>query len=298
MNRRDFLKTFATFSTLGAVAHFAGRPLSAWAEKAAPPPRPRAKSVIEVWVWGGPSQLETFDPKPGAPRDYNGGFKAIPTNVPGIEISEFFPLLAQHADKYSLIRTMTHPHPGHETATYLMQTGRNPGGGRVFPAIGAVIAMFKAENYRGDIPPYVILTVPKGRFSEVGFLNERYSPLVTGGNPAAEKFIVDGIVPPGGLSREALQKRFGLLEQLDTFGRAAAGMEELKRFDEAGIGARRVVEGDAAKVFDLALEPKAMRERYGMTPLGQSFLTARRLVEAGVPHLTINPQRGDTHKRH
>lgn len=298
MNRRDFLKTFATFSTLGAVAHFAGRPLSAWAEKAAPPPRPRAKSVIEVWVWGGPSQLETFDPKPGAPRDYNGGFKAIPTNVPGIEISEFFPLLAQHADKYSLIRTMTHPHPGHETATYLMQTGRNPGGGRVFPAIGAVIAMFKAENYRGDIPPYVILTVPKGRFSEVGFLNERYSPLVTGGNPAAEKFIVDGIVPPGGLSREALQKRFGLLEQLDTFGRAAAGMEELKRFDEAGIGARRVVEGDAAKVFDLALEPKAMRERYGMTPLGQSFLTARRLVEAGVPYITINAQGWDTHKRH
>ena len=198
MNRREFLKTLGGCAACGAIAYLAGRPFfAAAAEPAAAkkPPRARAKSVIEIWVWGGPSQLETFDPKPDAPHDYNGGFKAIPTNVPGIEISEFFPLLAKHADKYSLIRSMTHPYPGHETATYLMQTGRSPGGGRVYPAIGAVIAMFKSKEYRGELPPYVILTVPKGRFSEVGFLNERYSPLVTGGNPAAAKFIVDGIVP-------------------------------------------------------------------------------------------------------
>ena len=134
MDRREFLKSLAAFAAFGAVAHVAGRPLSAFAaESAAKPLRARAKSVIEIWVWGGPCQLETFDPKPNAPRDYNGGYKAIPTNVPGIQISEFFPLLAQHADKYSIIRTMTHQFPGHETATYLMQTGREPGGGRVYP---------------------------------------------------------------------------------------------------------------------------------------------------------------------
>lgn len=300
MNRRDFLKNMAALTALGAVTHIAGRPFSAFAADAPAkiPLTPKARSVIEIWVWGGPCQLETFDPKPKAPRDYNGGFKAIPTNVPGIEISEFFPLLAKHADKYSLIRSMTHPYPGHETATYLMQTGRNPGGGKVFPAIGAVIAMFKSKDYKGDIPPYVILTVPKGRFSEVGFLSERYSPLVTGGNPAAAKFIVDGIVPPGGLSREELADRFELLERLDTFGRAAAPSPAFKEFDAAGEKARKVIEGDGAKVFDLSQETAEMRERYGRNQLGQSCLVARRLVEAGVPYITINAQGWDTHKRH
>lgn len=298
MDRREFLKSFAAFAAFGAVAHFAGRPLAALAGEAGAKPLPaRAKSVIEIWVWGGPSQLETFDPKPNAPRDYNGGYKAIPTNVPGVQISEFLPLMAKQADKYSIIRTMTHPFPGHETATYLMQTGRNPGGGRVFPAIGAVIAMFRSKEYAGDIPPYVILTVPKGRFSEVGFLNERYSPLVTGGNPAAAKFIVDGIVPPGGFSKEELAERFQLLERLDTFGKAApAGA--FRDYDAAGVKARRIIEGDAAKVFDLSQESPAMRDRYGRNSLGQSCLVARRLVEAGVPYITINAQGWDTHKRH
>lgn len=290
MDRREFLKTLGALGLLAALPR--------WSFAGAPAPRARAKSVIEIWVWGGPSQLETFDPKPNAPREYNGGFKAIPTNVPGIEISEFFPELAKHADLYSLVRTMTHPFRGHETATYLMQTGREPGGGKVYPAIGAVVAMFKAKEYRGDLPPYVILTVPKGRFSEVGFLSDQYAPLVTGGNPAAEKFVVDGIVPPGGLSPEEVAHRFELLDSLDTFGRSAAGVAGYEAFSAAGQRARKVIEGDAANVFNLALETPAMRERYGKTALGQSFLTARRLAEAGVPYITINAQGWDTHKRH
>ncbi len=297
MKRREFLKNMALLGTLGAVAHVAGRPFISMAQDLLKPLplRPMAKSVIEIWVWGGPCQLETFDPKPNASRNYNGGYKAIPTNVPGIEISEFLPLLAQHADKYSIIRTMTHPHRGHETATYLMQTGREPGGGKVYPAIGAVVAMFKAKDYQGDIPPYVILTVPKGRFSEVGFLSEQYSPLVTGGNPGAAKFIVDGIVPPGGLSKEEIAHRFELLDKLDNFGRGAAGFNA---FEEAGRSARQIINGDGAKVFDLALEAPEMRDRYGRNTFGQSCLAARRLVEAGVPYVTINAQGWDTHKRH
>ena len=107
-----------------------------------------AKSVIEIWLWGGPSQLETFDPKPDASRDYNGGLKAIPTNVPGIEIHEWWPNLATCANLYSLIRTMTHRQFGHETAAYLMQTGRLPGGGEVFPALGTELL----SAYGGRIP--------------------------------------------------------------------------------------------------------------------------------------------------
>ena len=295
MNRRDFLKlsamtaAYGLFSRFGAFASDApaGRPL-----------RKHARSVIEIWVWGGPCQLETFDPKPNASNDYNGGYKAIPTNVPGIEISEFWPRMAKIADKYSIIRSMTHPHNGHETATYLMQTGRMPGGGTVYPAIGAVIAMFKRKEYRGDIPPYVILTVPKGRFSEVGFLSQEFSPLVTGGDPNASRFMVDGIVPPGGLTREEQKARFDLLGALDSFGREAGEMAALKEFSEAGQAARRIVEGDGAKVFDLAQESNEVRDRYGRNTLGQSCLVARRLVEAGVPYITINAQGWDTHKRH
>ena len=147
-----------------------------------------AKSVVEIWQWGGPSQLETFDPKPDASRDYNGGLKAIPTNVPGISIHEWWPELAKCADLYSIVRTMTHTQFGHESAAYLMQTGRLPGGGEVCPAIGAVVSLMKKGECKGDLPPYVIITRAKGRFSEVGFLGDEAAPLVTGGRPNSARF--------------------------------------------------------------------------------------------------------------
>ena len=255
-----------------------------------------AKSVIELWLWGGPSQLETFDPKPDAPADYNNGLKSIPTNVPGLAIHEWWPSLAACGHLYSVIRSMTHPHFGHETATYLMQTGRNPGGGDVFPAIGTVTAMMKTRDktYQGDLPPAVILTAAKGRFSEVGFLGDRYAPLVTGGNPNAARFVVDGIVPPGGLSPDEMARRFDLLRMVDGFGDAA----RFGDFIAAGEQARRVIEGSAAKTFDLAQEPPETRERYGRTQIGQSLLAARRLVEYGVPYITVNMSGWDSHKRH
>ena len=255
-----------------------------------------AKSVIELWLWGGPSQLETFDPKPEAPADYNNGLKAIPTNVPGLAIHEWWPNLAACGHLYSVIRSMTHPHFGHETATYLMQTGRNPGGGDVFPAIGTVTAMMKTRDktYQGDLPPAVILTTAKGRFSEVGFLGDRYAPLVTGGNPNAARFVVDGIVPPGGLSPAEMARRFDLLKMVDVFGDAA----RFGDFLSAGEQARRIIEGSAAKTFDLTQEPPEMRDRYGRTQIGQSLLAARRLVEYGVPYITVNMSGWDSHKRH
>ena len=255
-----------------------------------------AKSVIELWLWGGPSQLETFDPKPEAPADYNNGLKAIPTNVPGLVIHEWWPNLAACGHLYSVIRSMTHPHFGHETATYLMQTGRNPGGGDVFPAIGTVTAMMKTRDktYQGDLPPAVILTTAKGRFSEVGFLGDRYAPLVTGGNPNAVRFVVDGIVPPGGLSPAEMARRFDLLKMVDVFGDTA----RFGDFLSAGEQARRVIEGSAAKTFDLTQEPPEMRDRYGRTQIGQSLLAARRLVEYGVPYITVNMSGWDSHKRH
>ena len=258
-----------------------------------------AKSVIEIWLWGGPSQLESFDPKPKASRDYNGGLKAIPTNIPGIEIHEWWPNLAKCAHLYSLVRTLTHAHFGHETAAYLMQTGRLPGGGLVCPAIGAVISQAKKKDYHGDLPPYVILTRAKGRFSEVGFLGDAAAPLVTGGKPNSARFAVDGIVPPEGVTPEINQARYDLLAELDTWRPQQQVNRTLAAsFDQAGREARRLAEGDAAKVFNLSLEKPEIRERYGKTELGQSLLAARRLVEYGIPYITVNSAGWDTHKRH
>ena len=258
---------------------------------------PPAKAVIEIWVWGGPSQLETFDPKPKAGKEYNNGLKAIPTNVPGIEISEMLPNLAKHADKYAIIRTMTHRHNGHETASYLMQTGREPGAGKVFPAIGAMVAFYKSQNYKGDLPPYIVLTKPKGRFAEEGFLGEKYKPLVTGGNPNAHRFSVDGITPPGNLKQSIIDLQFDALKQFDRFG-DGYNIPELAQFDLAGNEAVKKMKGSAAKAFDLSLESNEMRAKYGRNEFGQACLVARRLVEAGVPYVTLNAQGWDSHKKH
>ena len=201
VDRREFLKMMALCGVYGAFNRATGNLL------AATPPltgREPAKSVIEIWVWGGPSHIETFDPKPGAGKAYNGGYGDIPTNVKGIRISEFLPKLAQQADKYSIIRSMCHRTNGHETATYLMQTGRMPGDGITYPAIGAVIAMLKSGTYKGKLPPYIALTTNKGRFSENGFLSDRFKPLATGSNPNFPQFLVDGFVTPGASDGEPL----------------------------------------------------------------------------------------------
>jgi len=254
----------------------------------------QAKSVIEIWLMGGPSQLETFDPKPDAPKTINGGLKAIDTNVPGIRIHEWLPKLAGCADLYSLVRTLTHPHNGHETAVYLMQTGRLPGGRNVCPAIGTMIAKLKTEQgeYHGDLPPSVILTAAKGRFSEIGYLSPEWEPLVTGGDPNQRTFSVDGITSPEGVSARDLERRFETLALLDNLP------VRLREFDDAGMEARRIMSGDGARAFDLSSESAETRNAYGRTKFGQSLLAARRLVEYGVPYITVNLTGWDSHKKH
>src|SRR5581483_1743339 len=159
-----------------------------------------AKSVIQIWLWGGPCHLDTFDPKPDAGYDYCGPFnKPIATNVDGIQIGELLPQLARQADKYSILRGMTHGNNGHETASYMVQTGHLSGGRDVFPGAGAVTSLFKGYDagYKGLIPPYVVLTELQGRFSEAGFLGPRYKPFATGGDPSANRFMVEGVVASG-----------------------------------------------------------------------------------------------------
>jgi uncharacterized protein (DUF1501 family) len=259
----------------------------------------KAKSVIQIWLWGGPSHLDTFDPKPDAGYDYCGPLnKPIPTVADGMMISELLPLLAQQADKFSLIRSMTHGINAHETASYIVQTGRQPGGRLIYPSLGAVISLLEGYDagYSGLIPPYIVLTQPQGRFSEAGFLGSRYKPFATGGDPAQARFSVEGIVAQG-ISDERQQSRRELLHSLDTLAAAMKGNASLKAMDRADEQAYELILGDAGKVFDLSQEKDEMREAYGRNTFGQSCLVARRLVEREVPYVTINSQGWDTHRQ-
>ncbi len=271
-----------------------GAPAKAQATK-----RPaKAKSVIQIWMWGGPPHLDTFDPKPEAGNDYCGPYKnPIKTNVSGIRICELLPELAKQADKYSIIRSMTHGVNGHETASYMVQTGRKSGDGQVYPCVGAVVSLFKGYDagYSGLIPPYIVLTGPQGRFSEAGFLGSKYKPFSTGGDPVRDPFVVEGVVAQG-ITTQRQKSRRQLLHELNTLGKAMKGDPKLEKLDACEQRAYDLILGDAGKVRVLAVNKYALGDRYGRTTFGQSCLVARRLVERGVPYVTINYRGWDTHK--
>jgi hypothetical protein len=276
-------------------------PLHAAAQTAGAAPRVgKAKSVIQIWMWGGPCHLDTFDPKPEAGADYAGAFlKPLETKVSGMRINELLPVLAAQADKFSILRGMTHGINAHETASYVMQTGHPAGDRIVYPSVGAVVSLFKgyAAGYKGKIPPYIDLTEPQGRFSESGFLGSRYKPFATGGNPAKTPFAVEGIVAEG-FTDERQRGRRELLRKLDTLGNATPDHPTVAGIRRCETEAYDLILGDGAKIFDLNQEKPELRDQYGRTTFGQACLMARRLVEIGVPYITINYKGWDTHKQH
>jgi len=296
VSRRDVLRG----GVYGAAGLLLGNRLARAKSTVSAGPAAKAKSVIQVWLWGGPPHTDTFDPKPDSGYDYTGPLdKVVETNVPGITINAALPLLAKQADKYSIIRSMTHGVNGHETAAYMVQTGRKAGGKDVFPCVGAVVSLFKGlgGEYKGLLPPYIVLTRPQGRFSEAGFLGQRYKPFATGGDPAAEQFVVEGFVAEG-ISRERQKSRRDLLCTLDTLRRDLKDHPRIRAMKEAEEKAYELILGEASKIFYLSTESEELRTAYGMNTLGQSCLMARRLVEAGVPYVTINSSGWDTHKAH
>ena len=292
ITRRAALKKGLLASAAATLLDPRSLPLCA----AAPPAR--AKSVIQIWMWGGPSHLDTFDPKPEAGHDYCGPLnKPIATTLDGARICELLPLLAKEADKYSIIRSMTHGINGHETASYRVQTGCEPGR-LVHPCVGAVVSRFKGyeQGYEGVVPPYIVLTQPQGRFSEAGFLGQRYSPFATGGDPNREPFAVEGIVSKS-VFDERQRNRRALLHKLDTLGQAMPMNPHFEWLDRCEDDAYEMMFGEARNLFDLTNETDDVRDRYGRNTFGQSCLMARRLVEHGVPYITINYKGWDSHKQ-
>ena len=294
LNRRSLLQ-----AGLGSAAGFwladhARRPARAAA------PDPKAKAVIQIWMWGGPCQHDTFDPKPDAGSDYCGPLTGTcATNVPGTHIGQLLPELAKLADKYAIIRSMTHGQNGHETASYMVQTGHPAGGKLVYPSAGGVVSKFLGVDagYESLIPPYIVLTKPQGRFSEAGFLGSNYKPFATGGDPSRPRFAVEGIVAEG-ISDERQRARRELWSNLNSLGGVLKNDPRLESLRKCENKAYDLILGDAGKVFDLSEEKDEVREKYGRTTFGQSCLVARRLIEKGVKYVTINYNGWDTHKKH
>lgn len=253
----------------------------------------RAKSVILVYLDGGPAQTETFDPKPNAGRTYYGNYKGVcKTNVEGIEIGEKLPLLATMADKYSLIRSMTHGSNGHETGHYAMITGDTSGAAVVYPSFGAVISYMKRDTYKGILPCYISVTSANSRFNEGGFLGNAYKSFDTGGKPESKiAYEVEGVVNKF-VDRDKMNQRMALLNKFEDKPLNKREIDSLRDVNMEFIW------GDSREVFNLANEPDSVRQRYGKSRLGQSCLVARRLVEAGVPFVNVRMTGWDTHKKH
>ena len=252
----------------------------------------RARSVILVYLDGGPAQTDTFDPKPDTSRDYYGNFKGVArTNVEGKYIGEKLPLLAGMADKYSLVRSLTHGVNAHETGHYAMITGDLSGGSVVYPSYGSVISYMKKDTYKGILPSYISVTSANSRFNEGGFLGNQYKSFDTGGKPETRLYEVEGVMNKY-VTKERLDDRMALLDKFEKLPMDKQLIDSLRAVN------MEFMWGESREVFNLADEPDSLRERYGMTRLGQSCLMARRLVEAGVPFVNVRTTGWDTHKKH
>jgi hypothetical protein len=195
---------------------------------------------------------------------------------------------------------MTHGNNGHETATYMMQTGRDSGDSEVYPAFGAVAAKYLGLS-EGDskvgIPNYITLTSTLGRFSEEGFLGAKFKPFATGGDPNSDPFLVEGIVIKG-ITEDRQKARRALLGDMNSLQQAQPDNPVIKKIAGFEEKAYEMILGEARDVFDLSKEDEAIRQKYGRHRYGQSCLMARRLVENGAKYVRINAPGWDTHKSH
>jgi hypothetical protein len=260
----------------------------------------RAKSCILLFMWGGPAHQDTWDLKPGAPAEIRGEFKPIATKVPGIHICEHFPQLAQRTDQLAIVRSMTHTDVDHLTSTHFLLTGQPPPKSVElrgdWPHIGAVLS--RLGRGREPLPPFVSLR-PKlkndvPRFVEqchgqsAGWLGPALDPLSIDANPAEPEYRVGDFHLPPELSVARLDSRRALLRDLNAQLRwrgSDAALATMDRHVQRAFDLLNSATGIGA--FDLTQEPAEVRQRYGLNPHGQSVLQARRLIERGVPLVTV-----------
>jgi hypothetical protein len=275
----------------------------------------RARSCILIWLKGGPSHLDTFDPKPDASAETRGTFGTIATRVPGIFFTEHVSELAAVADKLTVVRSLTHRDNGHPSAAYEMTTGhRYPRAMNLadistrddHPHVGASVAATAGRSCA--VPPFVLVPdylVVNGQFrsgQNAGFLGTRFDPLVPGGDPSRDDFRPLDIGLGQTVESARLEKRRALLRRLEDHTAGDATAAEMDSYREKAF---TLLETERARgAFDVHAEPERVRERYGRNFFGQSVLMGRRLLEAGVRLVHVNcmssiyggDKNWDTHK--
>jgi hypothetical protein len=280
--------------------------------------RGKANACIQLFMWGGPSQLETFDLKPHAPDGIRSLFRPTATNVPGMQICEHLPRLARMADRYAILRSVTHTGINHGTSAYHMLTGHlhaTPGTLRHpspsdHPSVGCAAAHLGRQP--SDLPPYVSLpsVLHDGDGGEVpgqgpGFLGQRHAPFLVSGDPTRRDFSIDALRLPAEVESTRMRRRISLLAALDRESERLTRLPAAGEVDDHQNRAFRLLQSPTTQhAFHLAVEPNRVRDRYGWHHFGQSCLLARRLVEAGVPLVTVywnapdidDLQHWDTHK--
>ena len=262
----------------------------------------RKTSCILIWMDGGPSHYETFDPKPGAPKEIRGQYSTIDTKIPGVQFSQHMTRLAAIADKLAVVRSICHNQGNHGAGNHYMMTGaptRIPVGCGAFvsfhPSLGSATAYERGNQ--GGLPAYFSLP-SMSRSGGPSFLGAKYAPFVVSDDPNGSNFRVRDVALPEGLGGERFESRQQIREQVDRMLRIAdkAAGDPVGALDEYYTqGYSLVTSPEAQRAFDISQEPDKVRESYGRNGFGQRALLARRLVEAGVPFVTLNEGGWDHH---
>lgn len=257
--------------------------------------RPKAEACIMLWLDGGPSQIDTWDPKP------NSSFKPISTNVAGIQISELFPRLAKQMDKLAIIRSLHTEENNHPQGTHYAATAHRPNPAMKFPSFGSIIT--KEMGPRGNIPPHVMIpAMPKGKlydeYFRAQFIGAENDPMILP-DPSQEGFQVPDLSLPKSVSMPVLEDRRAFLKVVDRFYRQKVETAEFSKLDTFTEQAwNMILSPEVREAFDLSQESDKTKEAYGKDAVGQSVLLARRLVEAGSRFVTAGgykAQAWDTH---
>jgi hypothetical protein len=293
LSRRDWLR----LSAAGVMGYSMSGWMESLATTAAKDPK-RKRSCILLWMNGGPSQMDTFDLKPG---HANGGpFKEIKTSSPDLRISQYLPKLARHGDRMVAIRSMSTKEGEHGRATFIMRTGYQPTGPIQYPTLGSLVSK---ELGAEDSPLPNFVSIGPYRFFNPaaygpGFLGPQYAPLIVGdgnqifgqqnnANAYEQALKVQDIDLPGGVDRAHADSRIELLEQMESdFVNAHPGIAP-QSHQTAYMRAVKLMKTDANKAFNLDEEPSVLRDAYGRNLFGQGCLLARRLVERGVPFVEV-----------
>jgi hypothetical protein len=281
LHRREFLR-------LGSLAAGGVSLAEMLRQRATAQEARKDTAVIQVFLCGGPSQHDTFDPKPLAPSECRP-FDSIQTAMPGVRVTEFFPRLAAILDEFSIVRSVAHGDGSHNHSVHWLQTGHYPNklvfGENQFPATGAMIAKFRGANDRG-VPPNV--AIPEGfYYSTASYLGSRYNPMEVG-DPNKADFSVSNLKLIDGITTNRLDDRLRILQGLDRFRRDIDAQGRFAAMDAFQASAYDMLSGPAVRrAFDISCEDPRLRDRYGRTRLGQGCLLARRLVEAGVTFVNV-----------